>query len=322
MNDMKIYRRRTKVGSLALVTLRYTPRLMRMLAQILGRHLIAGLILFLGVGAVSRAQVRSAPRLDLLTLHSKIFGNARTIRVWVPSGYDDASQSKSNYPVFYFTDGIAAFHGRQLDATANQLIEAGKIPTTIFVGIDNGGSTVESKNPGSDRANEYLPYPDASLIPAVPKPQGTRFPDFLEKEVRPLVESRYRINQNEVGLAGASYGAAIVLYTVLERPGKYRWLFLESPSLYIDNDRLLRRAAQFHQWPPKIYIGAGTEEGEGDAKREMVDDVKRLAGAIGHDPRTCVFIVPGARHGEDAWRSRLPAALGFLLGSDACPKRQ
>jgi len=45
---------------------------------------------------------------------------------------------------------------------------------------------------------------------------------------------------------------------------------LESPSLYIDNDRLLRRSAQFHQWPPRVFIGAGTQEGEGDAKREMV----------------------------------------------------
>jgi predicted alpha/beta superfamily hydrolase len=291
-----------------------------MLAQLFGRRFIANLVLFLSVGAVSESQIRSAPRLELLTLHSKIFGNTRTIRVWVPSGYDDASQSKSNYPVFYFTDGIAAFHGRHLDVTASQLIKSKKIPAAIFVGIDNGGSTLESKNPGSDRANEYLPYPDDSLIPAVPTPQGTRFPDFLEQEVRPLVESRYRINRNDVGLAGASYGAAIVLYTVLERPGTYHWLLLESPSLYVANDRLLRRSAQFHQWPSRVYIGAGTKEGQGDG-REMVDDVNRLAGAIGHNSDTCVFIVPGAEHDEDAWRSRLPAALGFLLGSDACPKR-
>jgi len=294
---------------------------MRMLTQILGRRFFATLILVLGVGAMSVAQFQSSPRLDLLTLHSNIFSNTRTIRVWVPSGYDDASQSKSNYPVFYFTDGIAAFHGRHLNVTASGLIKSNKIPAAIFVGIDNGGSTLESKNPGSDRANEYLPYPDDFLIPAVPTPHGSRFPDFLEQEVRPLVESRYRTQKGAVGLAGASYGAAVVLYTVLERPGTYRWLLLESPSLYIDNDRLLRRAVHFHQWPSKIYIGAGTKEGQGDG-REMVDDVNRLAGAIGDNSDTCVVIVPGAKHDEDAWRSRLPAALGFLLGSDACPKRQ
>ena len=221
------------------------------------------------LGHKGPAQVASAPRIDLLTLHSKIFGNTRTIRVFLPPGYDDTSQAQSRYPVFYFTDGIATFHGRQLDSTAERLIRAGTIPAAIFVGIDNGGSTRESKHPGWDRANEYLPYPDSFLVPPLPAPQGGRFPDFLEQEVRSLVESRYR-TQDAVGLAGASYGAVIALYTILERPGKYQWLLLESPSLYIDNDHLLRRAAQFHRWPPRVYIGAGTEEGEGDAKREMV----------------------------------------------------
>lgn len=89
---------------------------------------------------------------------------------------------------FIFRDGIATFHGRQLDTTADKLIRAGKIPATIFVEIDNGGSTLESKHPGSDRADEYLPCPDDSLIPAVPVPHGRKFPDFLERKVRPLVE--------------------------------------------------------------------------------------------------------------------------------------
>jgi predicted alpha/beta superfamily hydrolase len=263
------------------------------------------------------AQLGSAPRTELLTLHSAIFGNTRTIRVWLPPRYDDPSQAQSRYPVFYFTDGIATFHGRQLSNVAENLVRSRKIPPTIFVGIDNGGSTVESKNPGSDRADEYLPYPDETLTPPLPNPHGALFPDFLEKEVRPLVESRYR-TENSVGLAGASYGAAIALYTILERPGKYRWLLLESPSLYVDSDHLLRSAAHARHWPERIYLGAGTEEGEGDAKREMVEDVKRLAKSIGSDSNTCLVIVPGAEHSEEAWKRRLPVALQYLLGSGPC----
>ncbi len=285
--------------------------------KILTCALLASLIFIRGNNAPFSSEVTSAPRIDLLTLRSKIFGNTRTIRVWLPSGYDDAAQAQSKYPVFYFTDGTATFHGRNLDGTAHRLIRGGKIPATIFVGIDNGGSTLESKNPGSDRATEYLPYPDDSLVPAIPVPHGRQFPDFLEQEVRPLVESKYR-TQNAVGLAGASYGAAIALYTVLERPGRYRWLLLESPSLYIDNDHLLRRATQFQQWPLRVYIGAGTQEGKGEAKLEMVNDVKRLAKSIRRNSNVCVLIVPSAEHSEEAWRSRLPAALKFLLGSDSC----
>lgn len=269
-------------------------------------------------GTVSFATEQFYPsKLEELILHSKVFSNTRTIRVWVPPGYYDPAQANTKYPVFYFTDGIATFHGRQLDRIAERLIRAKKIPPTIFVGIDNGGSMLESKAPLSDRADEYLPYPDEFLSPPIPSPHGKQFPEFLEQEVRPLVESRYR-TADAVGLAGASYGAAIAIYTIMERPGKYRWLLLESPSLYIHNDELLHRAAEPRDWPQRVYIGAGTNEGEGDAKREMVDDVKRLEKSLHTGTKTCLMIVPGAEHDEDAWRARLPVALEFLLGNSDC----
>ena len=264
-------------------------------------------------------QSSGAGNLELLTLRSKIFANTRTIRIWLPPGYHESSEQERKYPVFYFTDGVAAFDGRQLDRIAKQLVLSKKIPPVIFVGIDNGGSTRESKNPGSDRANEYLPYPDEFLSPPVPHPEGKLFPSFLEEEVRPLIESRYRTT-NAVGIAGASYGAAIALFTVMQSPGRYRWLLLESPSLYIANDALLHRAESVSNWPSRVYIGAGTNEGEGDAKREMVDDVSRLAISLHNRTTVCLVIIPGAEHGEDAWRHRLPTALEFLLGKERCPK--
>ena len=197
----------------------------------------------------------------------------------VPPGYHNAANRTRRYPVFYFTDGVAAFHGRRLDVIARELIRTGKIPPTIFVGIDNGGSTRESKNPGSDRANEYLPFPDDTLEPPVPTPHGKLFPAFFETEVRPLVESRYRTS-GAIGLAGASYGGAIAVYTAMENPGRYKWLLIESPSLYIARDILLRRAEGFRLWPQRVYVGAGTSEGRGDAKQEMVDDASRFARSV------------------------------------------
>lgn len=278
-------------------------------------------VLFACCAVSSLGQVSYPARLELQTLHSKVFSNTRSLRIWLPPGYDDPSKANLKYPVFYFTDGIAVFHGRRLDRVAQRLIASGKIPATIFVGVDNGGSTLESKQPLSDRANEYLPYADVFLTPPQPDPQGKQFPIFLEQEVRPLVESKYR-TQDVYGLGGSSYGAVAALYTVLVRPGEYRWLYLESPSLYIADGELLHRAEMFKDWPARVYIGAGTDEGEGDAKREMVDDVRRLARSIKHDTATCLTIIPGGQHGEDAWRARLPEALEFLVGSGQCSQRK
>jgi predicted alpha/beta superfamily hydrolase len=269
----------------------------------------------------SKARSQPAPNIETLTLHSKIFNNTRSLRVWLPPDYQDSKRPDRKYPVFYFTDGVAVFHGRELAHIADKLIREHEIPPVIFVGIDNGGSTLESKNPGSDRANEYLPYPDEFLTPPLPRPQGKLFPSFLEEEVRPLIESRYRTN-GDVGLAGSSYGGAIALYTVLERPKHYRWLLLESPSLYIANDELLRRSLRTWTWPSRVYIGAGTNEGEGDSKQEMVDDVNRLKDLIASRTSFCLVIIPGAEHDEEAWRDRLPVALRFLLGNAPCQNLQ
>ena len=267
----------------------------------------------------SHSSIRAAQgTMEFLTLRSRVFSNTRTIRVWLPPGYNDPSERTRRYPVFYFTDGIAAFDGRKLDKVAGDLMRGGKIPPTIFAGIDNGGSTRESEHPGSDRANEYLPYPDSSLEPPVPHPHGKLFPAFLENEVRPLVESRYRIN-GEVGLAGSSYGGAIAVYTAMEKPGHYKWLLIESPSLYIADEVLLRSAEKFQQWPERVYVGAGTNEGQGDAKREMVEDAKRFVKSVSASTKSCFVLAQGVVHSEEAWRARLPIALTFLLGDSSCP---
>ena len=263
----------------------------------------------------------SAGSTEFLTLRSKVFSNTRTIRVWLPAGYEQTASTRRKYPVLYFTDGVAVFHGRKADEVAARLIASGQIPAIIIVGIDNGGSARESKHPGTDRANEYLPFPDEFLEPPVPNPLGRLFPKFLEQEVRPLIERHYRTN-GQMGLAGSSYGGAIALYTILKNPTRFQWLLLESPSLYIDNDRLLKMSDLQSKWPNRVYIGAGTEEGEGDAKQEMVTDVGRLKHSIGNKAVVCSLVVNGAKHDEEAWRSRLPVALAFLLSNAPCPSLQ
>lgn len=69
-----------------MVTLRYALRLNDDARTNCRSIVLANLLFALGIVTVSVAQVRSAPRLDLLTLHSNVFGNTRTIRVWLPAG--------------------------------------------------------------------------------------------------------------------------------------------------------------------------------------------------------------------------------------------
>jgi predicted alpha/beta superfamily hydrolase len=257
-----------------------------------------------------------------LRLHefpSRIYRNTRRLRVWLPPDYEAPENATRHYPVFYLNDGqnlfdpATAFAGVewQVDETADRLIREGKIAPLIIVGIDNAQG---------DRIREFLPY--RSFSPPVLRPQGKRYPDFLTSEVMPFIYERYRIarGRENTGLGGSSLGALISLYTVMDRPGTFSRLLLESPSLFVSGRRILKYSRYFRQWPEKIVIGVGTREaGREDKDRQVVEDVRELQriiqrAGLGED-RLRVSIDVGAAHNEAEWGKRFPEALSFLFAS-------
>ena len=113
--------------------------------------------------------------------------------------------------------------------------------------------------------------------------------------------------------------AASALLTVLERPGVFGRLLLESPSLYVGGRLLLRKARRAPRWPARVYLGVGTQEtSKADVNRETVENVRALESNLhgaGLGPkRLKVVVKEGATHSEGAWADRLPEALSFLFG--------
>ena len=257
-----------------------------------------------------------------------MFGNTRVIRVLLPPGYKERANRKRRYPVLYLNDGQNLFDTStsvfnplewQADEALDRLIKAREIGPLIVVGVDNAGR--------GGRANEYLPYPDADLRPPLPSPEGSKYPDFLLREVMPLINRQYRTKAGaeHAGLGGSSYGALIALYTVLTKPGTFGRLLLESPSLYISDAQIIKAGRNIRRWPRRVYIGVGTNEygrpecRPGDWNQEVVQDVLKLkqgleAAGLGAE-RLQVVVEECAVHDEAAWAKRLHAALKFLYGS-------
>ena len=255
--------------------------------------------------------------LRLHEFESHIFGNTRMLRVWLPPEYDDPVNLLRYYPVFYLNDGQnlfdrgSAYTGVewQVDETADRLIREKAIPPMILVGIDNAQK---------DRPKEYLSY--RSLNPPQLRPQGKRYPDFLINEVMPFLYERYRIGRGpeNTGLGGSSLGAIISLYTVMDRPGVFGRLLLESPSLFISNRQLLKHSLAVRQWPEKIFLAIGTREtGNEERDKEIVDDVRELEHILRRaglgEERLLMKIDEGATHSEGDWARRFPGALKFLF---------
>lgn len=263
-----------------------------------------------------------------IRLQGKVLPGERTLRIWLPPGYDASGQQR--YPVLYVLDGQNAFdsctgyqgHEWKLDEVATRLITSKAIPPIVIVAIDNAGAR---------RANEYLPYADP-FNPMTGQMEGGRLAAFLSEDVMPAVAKSFRVSTDpaEIGVGGFSYGGIATLHLALTAPQLFSKALIESPSLQVGNGQLLRDATDAATLPSRIYIGMGGEEvapppGAPPAIRERIARINaglvvgarrlrdRLAAAL-EAPTAKLVIDPAAHHGEDAWAKRLPAALTFLFG--------
>jgi predicted alpha/beta superfamily hydrolase len=257
--------------------------------------------------------------LRIQSLTSKIFNNTRSIRVLLPPGYGAAENSGKRYPVLYMLDGQNLFdaclsdvsHAEwQVDETVYRLIREKAIPEMIVVGVDHAGVK---------RAYEFLPYKD-SFNPDMEEPAGRSFPDFLVKEVMPLVNGQYRTltGDGNTALGGSSYGGVATLYALLARPQSFGYGLIESPSIWVGMGQLIRDTSPLVAMPAKVYIGFGTEEiTHGDAEKMVQGFFATVSAnfkAAGYNDSNFRYVYdPGVKHTETAWAKRLPDALKFLF---------
>ncbi|MEQ8423727.1 MAG: alpha/beta hydrolase-fold protein, partial [Cyclobacteriaceae bacterium] len=149
-------------------------------------------------------------------------------------------------------------------------------------------------------------------------PKGELYPDFLINEVMPLVNENFRTKQGaqHTALGGSSYGALIALFTFTHHPDVFGSLLLESPSLYVANQQVLKESEKITRWPDYVYLGIGTAEGEtAEIQKMAVDDAAKLASNINRNSgatKLKYFVDEGGTHDFDFFAIRFPLALESL----------
>lgn len=262
-----------------------------------------------------------APSTVVGTLHtheieSEALGGARTLRVWLPAGYDDDTDSA--YPVLYMHDGqncfdraTAAFGMEwEIDETLTKLIASGAVPPMIVVGVDNAGP---------ERSWEYN-APDLTFQ-GRPGYAG-RYVDALVDEVMPFVAARYRTKSGpeHTAMGGSSFGGNVTLYALMRRPGVFGQALIESPAVRTVGPRYEDQLLAYEgPWADRVFIAMGTKE-YGDAARDgllaesaaVLADHMKATGVPAAGIR--LVIEEGAQHNEEAWSKRFPDAATFLFG--------
>lgn len=164
-------------------------------------------------------------------LASRALDETRPVFIGLPRSF---SKTKREYPVLFVLDGEAQF---PIAVTvAAQLAAIGHMPEVLIVGIPN----IDEYD---GRVHDMTP-PGLSVSGSTKNEGGDQFLDFIEKELMPVLKSKFRAN-GMIILEGHSSGGVIATYAAATRPAFRFVLALDTPARLGDNwlpARMMERA--------------------------------------------------------------------------------
>jgi predicted alpha/beta superfamily hydrolase len=206
------------------------------------------------------AQAENTPILTLghaATVYSRVLGEERTVLVDLPAAYE---LTQTRYPVLYLLDGLANF--QHAAATVDFLARNGRIPQMIIVGILNVART-------RDLTPTHVEDRETSG-------GGDDFLEFIEKELIPYVDERYRTQPYRV-LFGHSLGGLLTVYTLFSEPDLFGGYVAASPNLQFGDGYVVKLAEgvldKRSDWDSSLYIALGEEP-------EYVEALDRFTGLL------------------------------------------
>ena len=223
---------------------------------------LLGIFVFLLLFSPSTmAQAQAIPGVTTLTLKSGVLGEQRTILVRTPPGYET---DKARYPVLYLTDGDR--HIAHTSATIEFLANNGRISELIVVGITN-------TDRGRDLSPTHIKTAGATGAPDFPTSGGgDNFLKFIETELIPDIEKRYRVTSYRI-LAGHSLGGLFAIHAMVSRPELFNAYIAASPALNWDNQVAVKRAEDFFKarkdFKGTLYVSLGNEPGLEDGFHQL-----------------------------------------------------
>lgn len=190
-------------------------------------------------------------------LKSAVLGEDRSLQIFTPANYETAKSSYPTLPVLYLLDG--ADHYVHATGLIDYLARKGRIPPMIIVAIGN-----------TQRQRDFTP-----VFTAAPDPQGKlrklnerfkdsggagKFFEFMRDELIPYVEKTYRTAPFRI-LDGHSLGGLFAADVLQKNPATFQAYILTSPSLWWDQEALLKRPGPIGLARQFVFVSVGNEGG-------------------------------------------------------------
>jgi enterochelin esterase-like enzyme len=239
-------------------------------------------------------------RVELLPIESKILGNTRTLRVYLPFGY---RRDGPAYGLLLAYDGNQYTGGVPTPTILDNLIAARRIRPVVAVFLES-----------PDRDREF--------------PPNDSFQRFIAQELLPLLRARYHLSADPRRnvVLGSSYGGLAATYTALTHPelfgnvisqsGSYAW----SPpapgapstprALNPESGWLIKHVAEMKRANIRFSLDVGIWEGSGMLLANRL--MHSVLIGKGYD---VTYVEADGTHSSFYWMLRLPQALEVILGT-------
>ena len=186
-------------------------------------------------------------------IQSKELSEKRVLNIYLPEGYNQNDTIK--YSVIYLLDGSADEDFIHIVGLVqfNSFEWINQVPKSIIVGIATVDRRRDFTFPTTIK-EDLKTHPTAG--------HSDKFISFIEKELQPYIETKYKTN-NDKTIIGQSLGGLFATEVLLKKPTLFNKYIIISPSLWWDNGSLLNQNSNlltenFNQ-KTDIYIGVGKE---------------------------------------------------------------
>lgn len=220
-------------------------------------------------------------RTEVHPLPAKALQRSYQLFVSLPASYEAEPQRR--YPVLFITDADYGFP--LLRSIARRVGDQGRgLEDFILIGL----SYSDGDSPTVSRNRDYTPSPrrdGGGSSKVYGEAEGYR--RYLADEVLPYVAKTWRADMNRKVFAGHSYGGLLGAHILLNTPRMFEHYILSSPSLWFDDDLLMKRAkavaSKHEDLPAHVLLLAGAKErprGARDEGDDIVGDMRRFEATL------------------------------------------
>lgn len=267
--------------------------------------LVSCFLMAVSGGALADGQPYELKGTQVWTVPDPVSGRTYQIFVNLPAAY--AQDTSRSYPVLYLTDSDYAFPVVR-SITNRVRADGSALEDFILVGLSYsvGDSPVFSRN------RDYTPTPaGTSATRRTGKfvhGEAEAYRIYLQSEVQPFVQKKFRTDTQRRIFMGHSYGALFGAHVLLTEPIMFSDYILGSPSLWYDKRYTFTAEQQYaatnSDLPANVFMYVGSFETVRNEPRygkeiDMVGDMHEFAKRLKSRNYPGLTVATDVVHDED-----------------------